>query len=179
MSANIIVAVFPSRAQLLKALDSLNDDTRFDIQRAAIIAKASSGEIVFIDDDISANEGGVAGGTLGAAVAALGMVQFGALALPGVGPIVALGAGVLVGGLVGRYTGRFAANLLDFGYKNDQIEALAEELQQGHPALILVIDNAKEHIRHLRLALKQFDAELVEPLAKAQTGKLRDLTARS
>ncbi len=118
MDNRIIVMVFPSRNILSRALDHLLELDKLNIERAAIVARARSGEIIILDDDVSPDEGGIAGGTLGAAMTALGLVQLGALALPGVGPIIALGAGALVGGLVGRITGRFAANLIDFGFKN-------------------------------------------------------------
>ena len=170
MSNRIIVAVFPSRVILTKALDRLMELDDITLQRSAIVAKAASGETIILDDDISADEGGITGGTLGAAMGALGLVQLGALALPGVGPIIALGAGVLVGGLVGRATGRFAANLLDFGFKNSQIEALSESLQEGHPALVLELADAAEALPLLREELKPYQAELVEPIGGAQIG---------
>lgn len=173
MPAEVLVAIFPSRTVLTKALDHLMNQTDIPIQRAAIVAKAASGETVILDDDLSADEGGVAGGTLGAAMTALGLAQLGALAIPGVGAIIALGAGALVGGLVGRATGRFAANLLDFGFKNDQIEELASQLEAGHPALVLEMAPGKSMLPRLRDELKPFRAELVEPIEKAKTGPLR------
>ena len=167
MAAEVIVVIFPSRRALTRALDHLTETEVIDVKRAAVVAKASSGEIVILDDDLSPNEGGIAGGTLGAAMAALGMVQLGALALPGVGTVIALGASALVGGLLGRMTGRFAANLLDFGYKNEQIEGLSERLQEGHPALVLELEAAAQSLIKLREELKPFRAELIEPLHKA------------
>ncbi len=173
MADNIIVAIFPSRIILTKALDHIMELEDIHIQRAAIVARAATGETIILDDDISADEGGIAGGTLGAAMTALGLVQLGALALPGVGPIIALGAGALVGGLVGRATGRFAANLVDLGFKNDQIDELAQQLQAGHPALVMEIPSARTVLPRLRDELKPFRAELVEPIEKAKTGPLR------
>jgi uncharacterized membrane protein len=175
MAEELIVAIFPSRRVLTKALDHLVSLKDFQIQRAAIIATAASGETIILDDDISPDEGGIAGGTLGAAMTALGLVQLGALALPGVGPIIALGTGALVGGLIGRATGRFAANMLDFGFKNEQIEQLSDRLQAGHPALILQIANSNVMLPRLRDELKHFRAELVEPIHKIKTGALRPL----
>lgn len=172
MSDEIIVAIFPSRKVLTKALDHLVSLNDLHIQRAAIVAKAANGETIILDDDISADEGGIAGGTLGAAMTALGLVQLGALALPGVGPIIALGAGALVGGLVGRYTGRFAANLIDFGFKNTQVDELSQQLQAGHPALVLQFKDGKSVLSRLRDELKPFNAELVEPISRAKTGPL-------
>ncbi|NOG52675.1 MAG: hypothetical protein HND48_26950 [Chloroflexi bacterium] len=109
--------------------------------------RATTGETIVIGDDISADEAGIAGGTLGAAMTALGFAQLGALALPGVGVIIALGAGVLVGGLVGGATGRFAANLVDSGFKSSQIDSLADRLRSGHPALVLEMSSGSANPR--------------------------------
>lgn len=170
MAQDIIVAIFPSRDVLTRALDHLNELENFEIEGAAIVAKARSGETIVLDDDISPNEGGITGGTLGAAMTTLGLVQLGVLALPGVGPIIALGAGVLVGGIVGQMTGRFAANLLDFGFKNEQIEKLAQNLQAGHPALVLQVEDGAKGLKLMRQELKSFQAELIEPLHRAASG---------
>jgi uncharacterized membrane protein len=167
MPREIIVAIFPSRAILTKALDRIKELDYLNIHRSAIVAKATSGETIVLNDDISPDEGGVAGGTLGAAMAAWSLAQLGALALPGVGPIIALGAGALVGGLVGRYTGRFAANLVDFGFKNEQVDTLATELEAGHPALVLELRNDQSVLSQLRDDLQPFRAELVERLREA------------
>jgi len=174
MARGVIVAIFPTRRALTRAVDYLKESEIVEIQRAAIVAKAAGGETLVLDDDLSPNEGGVAGGTLGAAMGALGIVHLGALALPGVGSIIALGASALVGALLGNVTGRFAANLLDFGYRNEQIEALSEQLEEGHPALILEISDPVAGLEILRGELKRFRAYVIEPLHKA-TGKLPPL----
>lgn len=161
MSSEIIIAVFPSRSPLTDALDHIAHLRDVEIKRAAIVAKAANGETVILDDDISADEGGIAGGTLGAAMTALGLVQLGALSLPGVGPIIALGAGLLVGGLLGGATGHFAANLMDFGFKNVQIENLSERLQAGRPALVIETVNDQATLARLRQELNLFQAEFV------------------
>ncbi|MBC8098256.1 MAG: hypothetical protein H7Y11_02330 [Armatimonadetes bacterium] len=172
-SQDYIVAIFPSRGLLTKAVDHLMSLAEFKIEKAAIIAKAASGETIILDDNISPDEGGIAGGTLAAAMTALGLAQLGALALPGVGPIIAIGAGVLVGGLVGGATGRIAANLVDSGLRSSQLQALAEQLQAGHPALILEMRSDTDVLPRLRIELKVYRAELVERLkdAKAKDAK--------
>lgn len=166
--SELVVAIFPSRAILTKALDHIMQLDDMEFYHAAIVARARDGEIVVLGDDLSADEGGITGGTLGAAMAALGMVQLGALALPGVGPIIALGAGALVGGLVGRMTGRFAANLIESGFRSNQIDSLAQQLQEGHPALVLEVENARDALPRLRDELKSYHAELVERLPEAK-----------
>lgn len=164
MAAGIVVVVFPSRANLLRALAALQEQNSVPLHRAAIVAKATSGEIVILDDDLSPDEGGIAGGALGAAMTAFGIAQLGALALPGVGPIIAIGAGVLVGGLIGKVTGRFAANLMDHGYDNAQVEQLALRLEAGHPALVIEVDEPSTTMKHLQVVFAPFQAELIEPL---------------
>ena len=171
MASGIVVVVFPSRKILIRGVEHLHQVKQLKIHKVAIVAKAKSGETVVLDDDLSPNEGGIAGGTLGAAMTALGLVQLGALALPGVGPIIAIGTGVLVGGLVGRATGRFAANLIDFGFQNEQIEALSQQLEAGKPALVIELENPKEALNELRNELSDYQAELIAPLHK--TGQLQ------
>jgi uncharacterized membrane protein len=169
MRHEFIVAIFPSRTVLTKALDYITSLEDIKIHRAAIVARANNGEAIVIGDTISADEGAIAGGTLGAAMTALGLAQLGALALPGIGIIIAFGAAVLVGGLVGGATGRFAANLLESGFKSDQIDALAKELQAGHPALILEVPSGEATLALLREELKAYRAEVVERLSDGWT----------
>lgn len=164
MPGELVVAIFPSRAILVKALDHIIQLSDIDIVHAAVVSRAKDGEITVVGDDISADEGGIAGGTLGAAISALGIAQLGALALPGVGPIIALGASVLVGGLIGNFTGRFAADLVDFGFKHEQMEILTERLTEGHPAIVLEVHDSLAVEARLRKELSAYRAELVERL---------------
>jgi uncharacterized membrane protein len=170
MSSELVVAVFPSRSTLTKALDHLMVIEDLRIERAAIVAKANSGEVIFLDDDIGPDEGGITGGTLGAAMAAFGMVQLGALALPGIGAIIAIGAGALVGGLLGNVTGRFAANLIDSGFKAEGMESLSTQLEAGHPALILEVPDVQAILPRLREELAAYKAEWVDRLRAIGSG---------
>lgn len=165
MADELIVAIFPSRKMLTRALDHLVEIKDLHIARAAIVAKARNGEVVVLNDEVGPDEGGITGGTLGAGIAALGMVQFGALALPGIGPIIAVGAGVLVGGLLGRFTGRFAANLLESGYRKEEVEKLSAQLQIGHPALVLEVKDSVNALARIRTELTSYRAEVVDQMA--------------
>jgi len=167
MMHDLVLTIFPSRSTLTKALDHLIHASEIEIKRAAVLTKANTGELVILDDEIGPEEGGVAGGTFGAALAALGMVQLGALALPGVGPILAIGVGALAGGLLGNVTGRFAANLHESGFEQAHIELLADRLQMGHPALLLEIQDANKNIAQLRETLGSYNAEVVERIPAA------------
>jgi uncharacterized membrane protein len=170
MADELIVAVFPSRKMLTKALDHLVEVTDIEIQHAAIVAKARNGEVVVLNDELGPDEGGITGGTLGAGIAALGMVQFGALAIPGIGAIIAVGAGALVGGLLGRMTGRFAANLLESGYRKEEVETLSSRLQTGHPALVLEVKDTLRALPRIREELISYRAELVEQMRALSVG---------
>lgn len=162
MADDFIIAVFPSRVLLTKALDHLMELREFDIHHAAIVAKAQSGEVIILDDDIGPDEGGIAGGTFGAVMGALGLAQLGALALPGIGPLITLGAGALVGGVIGQITGRIAAHLIDSSLRSEQVAALTDRLEAGHPALVLEVKNPQSALPRLRDTLASFRAELVE-----------------
>jgi len=164
MSPELVVAIFPSRTTLTKALDHLMALKDIEIARAAIVARAHNGEVIVVDDDIGPDEGGITGGTLGAAIAALGVAQLGALALPGIGAVIAVGAAALVGGLLGNVTGRFAANLIDSGFKPAHVEVLSGRLQEGHPALILELADVAALLPRLRDELEPYRAELVDRL---------------
>lgn len=164
MGREAVVAVFPSRAILAKALDRIMELEELKITDAAIVVRAKDGEVIVLDDDISPDEGAIAGGTLGAAIGALGLVQLGALALPGIGPIIALGTAVLAGGLVGGGVGRVVAGLIDFDYKRYAVQPLAAHLQSGHPALVLEIEGETQTLPLLKKELAAYRAEVVEYL---------------
>jgi hypothetical protein len=164
MTADLIFAVFPSRRILVKALDHIMQIADLDFVHAAIVARARDGELVIIDDQISADEGGIAGGTLGAGISLLGLVQLGALALPGVGPIIALGAGALVGSLVGGVTGRFASHFIEAGMRVEQLEGLSPYLHDRNTILVLEVDDSREIVERLRVEFKPFQVEMVERL---------------
>ena len=170
MTGEIVLLVFPSRKVLTKALDRMALLEYVDIRRGAIVAKAKTGETIILDDDVSPDQGGIAGGTLGAAMGALGVAQLGALALPGVGAIIALGTAALVGAFVGRFTGRFAANHVDFGFRVEQIEHLVTQLQADRPALVLDMKNAEQILIKLKEDLRPYKFEVIKAPEPAVTG---------
>ena len=158
----IVMLIFPSRGTLLDAVDQIKSLPYAKIKHSAVIAKAEDGETTIYEDDINPNEGGVAGGTLGALMGALGIAGLGAFLLPGVGPIVAIGAGAVIGGLVGGATGGISAKLMDMGINNAQLDALAHHLESGKIALVVEIEGDTDALSHLAEDLKPFDAEIVQ-----------------
>ncbi|GCE26951.1 hypothetical protein KDA_24350 [Dictyobacter alpinus] len=97
------------------------------------------------DERASIITGGVVGGALGAAAAAL--------FLPGIGPIVAGGivAAALGGGAVGSVAGSFLGTLTEMGIPHEHARQYAEDIKSGH-TIITIQDNARreEAIKILR-----------------------------
>jgi uncharacterized membrane protein len=161
MSGEIVALEFSSRTVLTKALDRMVNLDYVNIKRGAVIAKSSDGELRILEDDVSPDQGAIVGTGVGAAVSILGMVQFGALALPGVGPVLAISSAALAGAMVGRMTGRFVANRVEFGVPEEALRMLADQLHSGHPALVLELQNARRIIERLKEDLGPYRFEVI------------------
>lgn len=164
---DLLVLIFPSRERLLEAVVRLKTLEAVQIKHSAVIARADDGETVVYEDDISLAEGSLTGGTLGSLISALGVAQMGAFLLPGVGPIVAIGAGALIGGLIGGTTGGVTAGLIDFGFDNDQLDRLAGTLQAGRTALVIAVDERAAVANRLQSELRDLQVELMLPSGSA------------
>jgi uncharacterized membrane protein len=159
--SEVIMLLFPSRGTLLDAVDAIKQLSYVKIKHSAIIAKAESGETVIYEDDITPDEGTIAGGTLGALMGGLGIASLGAFLLPGVGAIIAVGAGALLGGLIGGATGGITASMLDMGINNTQLENLAAHLKAGKVAMVVELEGSGDLSAKLSEDLKPFEAEFV------------------
>ncbi|MDZ4770255.1 MAG: hypothetical protein SGJ24_14085 [Chloroflexota bacterium] len=157
--SEILVLTLPARTSVLEAIDLLKNDRTVTIKHSAVLAKAEDGEVVVLEDDLSPNEGAIAGGTLGAMIGSVGIAGLGALLLPGVGALIAIGAGALIGGLIGGTTGGVVAGLLDLGLDQHQIDALAHKLNDGAVALVVEVDGTPDALTHLRTMLAPYNAE--------------------
>jgi uncharacterized membrane protein len=161
--SEIVMLVFPSRGTMLDAIDTIHSLSYTEVKHSAVIAKAEDGETMVYEDDISPNEGALTGSTLGALMSSLGVAGLGAFLLPGVGPIIAIGAAALIGGVVGGATGGITARLLDMGISNTQLEALAEHLSAGRVAMVVELEGDDSMIPRLSEDLKAFQVEIVHP----------------
>lgn len=163
MTSQTVVAMFPSRSLLTKALDHITHLTDIEVQRAAIIAKAASGRTIVIDDGITADEAGVAGGLLGAVLMLLGAVQFGTLDLPAAAAAALLLFSVLSGGLLGAIVGRLAQRL--FASRSlvrtarVQIEAFAAQVEAGSLALVLQVKDDLNVLLRLHDELQRYKVQ--------------------
>jgi uncharacterized membrane protein len=157
----IVMFVFPTRGRLVDAAEVIHENKHVKIVHSAIIAKAEDGETTIFEDDVNPDEGAIAGGTLGSLMGALGVAQLGAFLLPGIGPIIAIGAGALIGGLVGGATGGLTASVVDFGIDNKVLDDLAAHLEADRIAAVLEIEGDAVGLTKLEEDLKPFDAQLI------------------
>ncbi|MEL6148817.1 MAG: hypothetical protein AAFV33_20545 [Chloroflexota bacterium] len=169
MHDQIIVAVFPSRTILAKALDYLTEEMVVDIQQAAIVVKDATGEVLVLNDDIGADEGGLVGSVMGSVAGAAGIAALGALALPGLPLVAVLCTGALAGAGIGWVVGQATASTLDLGFDNIDVDAISEKLQEGHTALMLRVEDAAALLPKLEAELKPYRAELVARMRELQS----------
>lgn len=155
-----LLLVLPTRGALIDVHDRLNSLGYVRIKHAAVIARAETGEVALLEDDVKPDEGAIVGGTLGAMLGTLGIAGLGALLLPGVGALIAVGASALIGGLIGGATGGVLAGLLDSGFDDAQVDKLASHLEAGKVASVYELEGDADAIARLRADLVEFQPEI-------------------
>ncbi len=161
-----VVGVFKSRNQAEKAVRELKENG-FGDNEISIVAKdgkeARGGGATQVGreagvgwggDDIG--EGVTFGGGLGGLAGLL--AGAGALAIPGIGPIVA--AGPIAGALSGAVTGGVAGGLLDFGIPEERGRHFEERVRQGDILALVRSDDQK--VSDASMIFRQNGAQDVE-----------------
>lgn len=129
-----VIGVFDSHDQVERAVNDLKE-RGFNEREISIVAREDNGQ--------GGNEGGNQGGMMGngsevrsgvATGGAIGGVAgllagAGALAIPGIGPILA--AGPLAAALSGAVTGGIAGGLIDFGIPEERGRHFEQRLREG------------------------------------------------
>ncbi len=137
-----VIGVFTSREQAEKAVSELRGsgfENEISIlardDRAATDVDENS--VMFGGDSLTegATTGGVVGGIAGLAVGA------GALAIPGLGPIIA--AGPIAGMLSGAATGGIAGGLVDWGIPRERGEYYEGKVREGKIVATVKADENK------------------------------------
>lgn len=168
----IVMIVFPTRGSMVDATDRLNHIDGLHIHQTALIVRAEKGEVTIFEDDITPVEGAITGGTLGGLIGALGVAGLGAFLLPGIGPIVAIGAGALAGGLIGGATGGVTARVVDHGLSNHLLNELARQLAENEIAVVLDLEGSDEMLRQAEISMAEYKGKVVviQPPAAAPNG---------
>lgn len=144
------VGVFPTSQQAEQALSELRD-RGFAMDKVSVVAKDANrrDEIAGADvkdrvgnkADDGAKTGAVAGGALGGLTGLL--VGLGALAIPGIGPIMLAGAGAtalattLSGGAIGAAAGGLVGALAGLGIPEERAKVYHDRISQGDYLVIV------------------------------------------
>ncbi len=165
----IVMIVFPTRGSMVDATDRLNQIDGLHIHQTALIVRAEKGEVTIFEDDITPVEGAITGGTLGGLIGALGVAGLGAFLLPGIGPIIAIGAGALAGGLIGGATGGVTARVIDHGLSNHLLNELARQLAENEIAVVLDLEGSDEMLKQAEISMAEYRGKLVIVKPPAET----------
>ena len=151
------VGVFTHRRDAEQALHELRD-SGFPMDRVSVvvrdadgndnIAGASVGEQVGNKADEGATVGLLSGGALGGLTGLL--VGLGALAIPGIGPVMLAGATAttlattLAGAGIGAVTGGLLGGLLGLGIPEERARVYNERVERGH--YLVIVDGSESEI---------------------------------
>jgi len=95
---------------------------------------------------VDSSDDAARGAGIGAVLGGLGglLVGLGALAIPGVGPVIAAGPllAALTGAGVGAVTGGIVGALVDLGVPDEEAQLYSEGLRRGHVLVIAQVPNA-------------------------------------
>ncbi|EAW37462.1 general stress protein [Lyngbya sp. PCC 8106] len=161
------VGTFPNRRDAEKALHKLRDSD-FPMDRVSIIAQDSEapdriGETEVHDQhqgnkaDDGAKTGALTGGALGGLTGLL--VGLGALAIPGIGPIMLAGAAATTiattaaGGAIGAAAGGLIGSLIGLGIPEEHARTYNERVSKGH--YLVMIDGTDDEIQNAETVLRR------------------------
>ncbi|MFC3885397.1 general stress protein [Bacillus songklensis] len=136
-----IVGVYDTEEAAIRAVEDLKNKG-YRAEDISVIGK-SRDEVDAITDETGtkAGEGAVTGAATGGAIGGIAglLAGVGALAIPGIGPIVAAGpiAATLAGAAVGAGTGGLAGALIGMGIPEDEAERYDSYVKEGK-ILVLV-----------------------------------------
>lgn len=158
-----VVGVFDDRSQAEKAVNEIRkagitDDKISIAAREEQVREKGRGDHengdMLRDNDMTT--GATTGGTLGGLAGLL--AGAGALAIPGVGPIIA--AGPIAAGLSGAAAGGLAGGLVDLGIPREKGQEYEEEIKRG--GLLAVVETDDNKVNDVASYMKRNGARKVE-----------------
>lgn len=154
-NVKMVIGVFDSHQQAEKAVSELRNQG-FSTEEINVVSKERKRQnnTEFVDDDIT--DGALTGGTLGG-IGGL-MVGAGALAIPGIGPIVA--AGPIAAALSGAVAGGIAGGLIDWGIPAEVSRRYEQHVAEG--GILAVIRSDATKVQQAAQVLRQNGARDVE-----------------
>lgn len=158
-----VIGVFNSEDHAHQAVNALRTQG-FTTEEINIVSKRQNKQrqdADYVDDDIT--DGALTGGTLGGIGGLL--LGAGALAVPGVGPVLA--AGPIAAALSGAVAGGIAGGLIDWGIPAEAGRRYEQQVAQGGILAVIRADNAKAN--QAAMVLRQNGAKDVETHPLTQT----------
>lgn len=172
------IGVFAHRRDAEAALTELRD-AGFPMDHISLIAKdadhndriagvdmhsradTKTGAKTGVKTGNKADDGAKAGAATGAAAGGLGglLVGLGALAIPGIGPVIAGGAlatalaTTLTGGAIGAAAGGVTGALVGLGIPENQAKVYNDRLNRGD--YLVIVDGTEDEVRHAETILKR------------------------
>lgn len=154
-------------ATFADAQDVVDDLLSMGFQRETIsvVANNVSGQYASLaqaeaaGEDVSTGEGAAFGAVVG------GLLGLGALAIPGIGPVIAAGplAAALVGAGVGAVTGGLIAGLVDMGIPDEEAGYYAEAVRRG--GTLVVVNTTEDWVNKVVDVMEAHDPIDVEEQA--------------
>ncbi len=164
-----VVGVFSDRMQAQRAIEALKA-AGFRPEDIGILMQNKEGAAhLAADTGTKAGEGAAAGATTGGLLGALGglLVGLGALAIPGIGPVLAAGplvaalgplvGGVATGAALGAGTGALAGALVGLGIPNDEAHLYEERFNKG--GILVTVKSGTGRYGEAEQILRQAGAE--------------------
>ncbi len=149
MARDVVVGVYKTESEANSAVVRLLE-AGYDRDDISIVAKDPERfeHLTTVDETATETADGAAAGALtGGAIGGLGglLLGLGALAIPGIGPIVAAGpiAGAIGGVLAGGAVGGLIGALVNLGVDEEEARTYEENLRQGD--ILVVVDADQEH----------------------------------
>ncbi len=152
-ASQVVIGVFSSHQQAEQAVQKLRQQG-FTQEEINIVAKKGGKGEKYVDDDIT--DGALTGGTLGG-IGGL-ILGAGALAIPGVGPIIA--AGPIAAALGGAVAGGVAGGLIDWGIPAQVSQKYEQHVAQG--GILAIVQTSSQKVNQAAQILRQSGASDVE-----------------
>ncbi len=157
------VGVFHHRRDAEAALRDLRD-AGFSMNQVSLVGRHADGEGNLagnLTDRTKTDEGAKAGAGTGAALGGLGglLVGLGALAIPGIGPVIAGGAlatalaTAAAGGAIGAAAGGLTGALVGFGIPDDRARYYNDRVNHGD--YLVMVDGTEDEIRRAEAILRR------------------------
>ncbi len=160
------VGVFSNRRDAEHALNELRD-SGFPMDKVSVIAKEADHDDQLAGADMSdrvgnkADEGAKAGAVTGTALGGLGglLVGLGALAIPGIGPIMLAGAGAtalattLTGAGIGAVAGGLIGGLVGLGIPEERARVYNDRVSRGE--YLVIVDGTADDIHRAEAVLSR------------------------